>query len=291
MTRMADPPELPGVEHRWVRAGDVFLHVAQAGPPDAPPVVLLHGWPQHWYVWRRVIPLLAGDFRVLAPDLRGFGWSDAPKSSYRKDELAGDVVALLDALELDRVRLAGHDWGGLAGFHVCLAAPERVSAYTALSIVHPWSQLPLTAAALAAVAYQGIAGAPFLGAAVQRFTPFIPLVARVGGAPWDAEETEIFRAPFRSPDHAEAASRVYRSFLLSERAEIHGGRYAGQRLEVPTRLVAGRGDPVLSRSRLAGLEDHGDDARVEWVDGGHWLPETHPELVAARVAGRADGGL
>ena len=76
-----------------MQAGAVSLHVADAGAGD--PIVLLHGWPQHWYCWRRIIPRLVGEHRVLCPDLRGSGWSDAPRSSYAKNELADDVIALL----------------------------------------------------------------------------------------------------------------------------------------------------------------------------------------------------
>jgi len=75
---MGEPPELKGVLHEYVDAGGLRTHVALAGPPDAPAVLLVHGWPQNWWTWRHVIPTLAEHFRVIAPDLRGHGWSEAP---------------------------------------------------------------------------------------------------------------------------------------------------------------------------------------------------------------------
>ena len=111
-------PELPGVEHRFVDAGGVRLHVAEAG--DGEPVVLLHGWPEHWWTWRHLIPGLAERYRVICPDLRGFGWSDAPRRGYEKEQFAADVAELLDSLDLHDVRLVGHDWGGVAGFILCV---------------------------------------------------------------------------------------------------------------------------------------------------------------------------
>ena len=81
---VSEPPGLPGVTHRYVDAAGLRVHVAEAGDPDAPPVVLLHGWPQHWWMWRKVIPLLAGDHRVMCPDLRGHGWTDAPPRRLRQ---------------------------------------------------------------------------------------------------------------------------------------------------------------------------------------------------------------
>src|SRR5271157_6121253 len=102
-------PSVAGMSHRTVDIGGLGLHVAEGG--EGPPVLLLHGWPQHWYVWRGVAPGLAADHRVICPDLRGFGWSDAPPGDYAKATLAGDIIGLLDAMELDRVDLIAHDWG------------------------------------------------------------------------------------------------------------------------------------------------------------------------------------
>ena len=82
-------PYVPGVRHRQVRAGDLEMHVAEAGEGD--PIVLLHGWPQHWYLWRDVIPLLAPHGRVICPDLRGFGWTDAPDSTTRRSSSCGSA--------------------------------------------------------------------------------------------------------------------------------------------------------------------------------------------------------
>lgn len=88
------------------------MHVALAGPDDGPPLLLVHGWPQHWWEWRHVIPALAERFRVIAPDLRGFGWSEVPAGGYEKEQLASDMLALLDTLGIERVSWIGHDWGG-----------------------------------------------------------------------------------------------------------------------------------------------------------------------------------
>jgi len=134
-------PHVDGVSHRDVVANGVRLHVAEAGSSDADPILMLHGWPQHWWVWRALIPPLAERHRVICPDLRGFGWSEAPRGRYEPEIFASDAIALLDALEIDRVRLAGHDWGGLAGYLLALRHPERVQRYLALNIVHPWLRI------------------------------------------------------------------------------------------------------------------------------------------------------
>ena len=99
--------------------------------------MLVHGWPQHWWMWRHVVPLLAPHARLVMIDLRGFGWSDAPPGAYDKQTLADDLLAVLDALGLDRVRLMAHDWGAWSGFLACLAAPERFAAFLALGAPRP----------------------------------------------------------------------------------------------------------------------------------------------------------
>ena len=138
---MTAPPDIPGAEHRFAEidtadAGRLRVHYAEAG--DGPPLLLLHGWPQHFWCWRRVVPELAGDFRLICPDLRGFGWTDAPGRGYDNETFAADAVALLDALGLDRVGVIGHDWGGFTSLLLALQHPERVNALVAVSTPIPW---------------------------------------------------------------------------------------------------------------------------------------------------------
>ena len=129
-------PHVPGVTHRFVDVGGVRLHVAEAGSGD--PVVLLHTFPQHWYAWRHVVPLLAGQYRLICPDWRGFGWSEAPPRGYDTASRAADILALMDALGLHRVPLIAHDWGAHAAFRLALRAPGRVSHLLAVNAAHPW---------------------------------------------------------------------------------------------------------------------------------------------------------
>ncbi|MEU8305664.1 alpha/beta fold hydrolase [Actinomadura sp. NPDC048955] len=129
-------PWVDGVEHRFVEARGIRFHVAGAG--EGPPLMFVHGFPQHWYAWRHLVPLLADRYRLVMPDLRGAGWSDAPYRGYGTRDRAADVLALMDALGLDRVGLIGHEWGAWAGFRACLDAPDRFTRFLALNIVHPW---------------------------------------------------------------------------------------------------------------------------------------------------------
>src|SRR3954470_2710351 len=158
-------PELPGVQHRYETANGVRLHYAEAG--EGEPVVLLHGWPQHWWMWRHQIAPLAERFRVIVPDLRGLGWSDKPKSSYRKTLWLDDLIALLDKLGLERVRLVGHDWGGWVGMLAGIHHPQRIERLVVIAIPHPWRRKP-DLKALPILTYQLVAGGPLGKRAMRR---------------------------------------------------------------------------------------------------------------------------
>jgi pimeloyl-ACP methyl ester carboxylesterase len=106
------------------------------------PVVLLHGWPDSGRLWRNQVPALtAAGFRVIVPDLRGFGASDAPedKDAYALAFLASDVLAVLDHVVVSRAHIVGHDWGAALAWGIAALAPDRVDHLVALSVGHPSS--------------------------------------------------------------------------------------------------------------------------------------------------------
>lgn len=276
-------PDLDGVEHRWVRAGGLDLHVAEAG--EGPPLVMLHGWPQHWWMWRHLIPELSRHYRVICPDLPGLGWSEAPAGGYAKEALASDVLRLLDALGLDRVRLVGHDWGGFVGFLLCLRQPERFERFVALNIVHPWpSPQPMALASLPRLSYQLLLALPGVGPGLlQRRPGFVRwLIAGTSGHPeaWTDHDLALFAETLRQPERARASSMIYRTFLLRELGPLMRGAYRSKRLETPTLLIFGTDDPVIPTSALEGYEPYADDMSVQLVPGaGHFIAEEAPEAV------------
>jgi pimeloyl-ACP methyl ester carboxylesterase len=280
-------PQVDGVVHRTVRARGLDFHVAEAGSGDDV-VLCLHGWPQHWYEWRRLLPALAAEgHRVLALDLRGFGWSEAPRDGYEKEEMATDVLAVLDALGLERVKLVGHDWGGWIGFLLCLRAPQRFERFLALNIVPPWIDLRATIGHAWRFSYQQLVLAPGIGYGLHRRGDFVKRVL-VGGSKrkeaWDDETLSAFADSLAEPARARAAVQLYRVFNWRELLPILRGRYAAARLTVPTLMVFGVDDIVLRPQMLAGYERHADAMKIEFVDGvGHFIADEAPDLVAARA--------
>lgn len=285
---MAVPmPELPGVRHRDVDAGGVRLHVAEAGPADGEPVLLVHGWPQHWYCWREVIGRLPEEWRLVMPDLRGFGWSEKPAAGYEKEQLAGDLLALLDALGLDRVRYLGHDWGAFSGLLLALRAPERVSALLVLSVPHLWPSRhdQRNPWRLAGLAYQGVLSTPRVGEALmERGLARRMLAAGASPGTFSPAELDRYDAVMRTPDAARATGALYRTFLVHEIAPIVRGRYAEARLEVPARLIVGDRDVIVRGADLEGHDRNAPGLTVERAPGArHFLPEERPQLVADRA--------
>ncbi|XP_028793541.1 uncharacterized protein LOC114749217 [Neltuma alba] len=126
---------MEGMVHRTVEVNGINMHVAEKG--EGPVVLFLHGFPELWYSWRhQILSLSSRGFRAVAPDLRGYGDTDAPSSitSYTCFHLVGDIVALIDSLGVDQVCLVAHDWGAIVGWYLCLFRPERVKAYVCLSV-------------------------------------------------------------------------------------------------------------------------------------------------------------
>ncbi|XP_002270853.2 uncharacterized protein LOC100246529 isoform X1 [Vitis vinifera] len=126
---------MEGIEHTTVRANGINIHLAEKG--QGPIILLLHGFPEFWYSWRHQIHALASlGYRAVAPDLRGYGDSDAPADvdSYTYFHLVGDLIGVLDAIGADKVFVVGHDWGAFIGWNLCLFRPDRVKALVNLSV-------------------------------------------------------------------------------------------------------------------------------------------------------------
>lgn len=124
------------IEHRSVTTNGIKMHIASIG--SGPVVLLLHGFPELWYSWRhQLVGLASLGYRAIAPDLRGYGDTDAPPSpaSYTAVHIVGDLVGLLDSLGIDQVFLVGHDFGAVMAWYFCLFRPDRVKALVNMSVI------------------------------------------------------------------------------------------------------------------------------------------------------------
>ncbi|XP_052194101.1 uncharacterized protein LOC127802378 [Diospyros lotus] len=126
---------MEGIEHRTVTVNGINMHVAEKG--QGPLLLFLHGFPEIWYTWRhQILAFAALGYRAVAPDLRGYGDSDAPASpsAYTCFHAVGDLVALIDSLEASEAFVVGHDWGAMIGWYLCLFRPDKVKAFVSLAV-------------------------------------------------------------------------------------------------------------------------------------------------------------
>ncbi len=290
----ADLPALDGVRHRYVQLPGLRMHVAEAGAGE--PLLLLHGFPQHWWGWRKVQPALAEHFPVVAPDQRGAGWTDAPPDGYTEEQLVADVVALLDALGLDRVSLVGLDLGGILGYRLCLAHPERVRRFVCLAAPHPyptfspgilgrlWRLWPSFATAMP------LLGPRLLATGRQTIPRRMMLGDTTDTGVWSPEDLELFLGPLRDRSRARAAAALYRALAMGSARRAAAGAYRRTRLVTPTLqlygtvLYEGNRDAAGHPGLLHGFEPYADDVAIAHVPGsGYYLAEEQPDAVVRHV--------
>lgn len=274
---------VPELTHRYLHANGVRLHVAEAGT-SGPPVLLLHGYPQHAYAWRHVIAGLAGNHRIYALDLRGAGHSDAPRRGYDTPTLARDVLAALDALGLPTVTLAGHEWGGWLGFHLALTAPERFTGFVAVNAPHPWLPHRKLLPQMWRFWYTALLEYPLIGAWVIRRTGVVRWLLRRGRPGLADADIAVFADPARQPARARAGQQLHWQVVLRDIPRRVLGGYRHQHLPVPTLLLAGANDFALAPRSLTGAGHHADHLAIRVIGGGgHYLPEERPGIVAAAI--------
>ena len=281
----ATMPELQGVTHQWIEVRGTRLHVAEAGSGD--PVILLHGFPQNWWEWHGVIPLLAGNYRVIAPDQRGFGWSDAAPGGYTAESLVADIVELMAQLGITRARFLTHDWGAIVGQLLAMQRPDLVQALvvTGAPDVHIRPNTRLLS--MVPKLWHAFALAvPVLGPRLQRsgtmmrhlFTAFDP----PGGV--SEEDLALYSAAAAELRRARAGSALYRGTILPAFLKIIFGVYARQDFTVPTLAVIGAGEPSAVLQQMGHRRGRGGNVTTEIVPGeGHFLADHRPGLVAGKA--------
>ena len=277
-----------GWRERRVRAGEVELHIVEAGPEDAPPVMLLHGFPEFWWGWRKLIgPLAAAGFRVIAPDLRGYNLSERPAgvAAYRLDRLAGDVASLIDALGHQRVHLVGHDWGGLVAWATAALHQERVERLAILDAPHPqaWRSFMMRHPTQALrSAYVGWFQLPFAPEAALSALNFAMLRSTMRSSAqrglFSQADLDTYAQAWRRPDALRAMLNCYRALARPGAPRL--GRIA-----VPTLVLWGERDSFMDNRLAASSAGRCEQAEVRLIAGAtHWLHLEQPDRIARELA-------
>ena len=237
------------METIFFQNSNVRLHAAAAGPKDAPVVVLLHGFPEFWYGWRRQIePLSAAGFRVIVPDQRGYNLSSKPAgvSWYAMPELVSDVIAIADELGQEKILLAGHDWGAAVAWSAALLYPQRIAKLSVLNVPHPSVMrkfLSTRPRQFLRSWYMFFFQLPWLPEAL--FSAFNfragsrSLLRSSRPGTFTAEDLDLYRSAWSQPAALTAMINWYRA-LFRTRA-----KFSDKTVRVPTRILWGERDDFL----------------------------------------------
>jgi haloacetate dehalogenase len=286
---------ISGLDYRRLRVGDADYQVAVGG--DGPAVVLLHGYPQTHYTWRLVAPELARSQTVVAPDLRGYGASNAPPGGphgegYSKREMAAELVELLDELGIERAAVIGHDRGARVAYRMALDHPERVERLAVLNIVPTVDQFERVTAENA-IGYWPFfllaQPAPFperlIAAAPDHYVrSIISDWAEVPGA-IDEEAMRHYVGAFTEDSIAAHCSEYRASFHLDRRIDADD-RAAGNRIGCPLLFAWGELDPAFAdpSGPLEIWRGWAEDVEGTGLPAGHFIPEESPEELLDALA-------
>ncbi|HET7077052.1 MAG TPA: alpha/beta hydrolase [Chloroflexia bacterium] len=275
------------LEEHYIPTNGITLHVMAAGPADGPLVVLLHGFPEFWYGWRRQIPALAAaGYRVLVPDQRGYNRSDKPRglSAYRSNHMAADIVGLLDAVGRERAAIAGHDWGALVGWLLALEYPERVARLAILNVPHPKvlednlrHNMRQRVRSLYAAFFQ-LPGLPEWLLRAGNWRALAETMRR-SACPGSFTTADLrrYRAAWARPGAITAMLNWYRAAL---RRPPH--RPADPRVYVPVLMIWGARDQALGREMAPESIALCDDGRLHVLeDATHWVQHDAADRVNA----------
>jgi pimeloyl-ACP methyl ester carboxylesterase len=277
-------------------ATGIRMNVETAGSDDAPPVIFVHGFPESHRTWRELVPLMADKVRMVMPDMRGFGASDKPQdvTDYLTPKLVADLLALADALEIDRFALVGHDWGGAIAWAAALGGDPRVERLAIINSPHPaifQKSLIDRTDQRAASQYMNAFRNPAMEAGIARMgfdtffdKSFAPHVDMTKISP---DERQHYIDNWSKPGAMTAMLNWYRASQIvvpapgEEVATPEWVERGVPRLNIPVRVIWGLDDKALLPVQLEGMGEVGDDVEVFPLKGvGHFAPWQAPQAVA-----------
>jgi haloacetate dehalogenase len=277
----------PGFATDDVDTAGARIHLRLGG--SGPPLLLLHGHPETHAMWHRVAPLLAGNFTVVAADLRGYGDSSRPPSApdhepYAKRAMARDMVDAMASLGFDRFRIAGHDRGGRVAYRLTLDHPERIDRLAVLDIVPTVEMWDRMDARLALENWHWLFMAqaePFperlIGYDVDSY------YFRDRRERFDPRALHEYLRALRNPDTIHAICEDYRAGATYDRELDARDKADGRRIECPVLVLWSALEDLDPLDPISIWREWADEVTGEGLDCGHFLAEERPEETAAAL--------
>ena len=283
------------LEHAFIQTNGVRLHVVLASVSTGSttargePVILLHGFPEYWGGWKQQIPALTqAGHRVIVPDQRGYGQSDAPRgvSAYALPELAKDIVGLMDALGYEKVCLAGHDWGAAVAWAVGIAYPERVRKLAILNVPHPAVMMdflrksPRQMLKSWYIAFFQIPGLADWLLARDDFALTARLLVGSGKkGTFNRAQLEEYKDAWRASGGLTGMINWYRAL-----ARFRPAMPTETRLKMPVLILWGKNDVALSAEMAAASLKFCQNGQLVYFENAtHWVQHDEAEAVSTRL--------
>jgi epoxide hydrolase 4 len=283
--------QLLDLENFYIHTNGIRLHTVQCGPDDGPVVILLHGFPEFWYGWRKQIePLSKAGFRLIIPDQRGYNLSEKPPGiePYRLEHLAADVLGIIEATGLQTVSLVGHDWGGIVAWWIAMHQPERLKNLAILNAPHPYNMkqtlqrdLKQVFRSLYALFFQF----PRIPEAWLRNNDWELLIRGMlknsNPGAFDEEDIDYYRQAWWRKGAITAMLNYYRAnfrypIIFPQKIDIH----------IPTLVIWGAQDNALIKSLAQASIDLCATGRLEIFEGAtHWVQHEEFERVNELLVG------
>jgi pimeloyl-ACP methyl ester carboxylesterase len=270
-------------DHALIKTNGINLHVVQAGPEDGPLVILLHGFPEFWYGWHKQIDFLAEQgYRVYAPDQRGYNISEKPNgiAAYNLDELAADIIGLIDASGRDKAMLVGHDWGAAVAWWTACKYPQRLNKLVILNVPHQNVFRKTVTTDLEQMMrswYMGFFQIPFIpetlmGVMSEVLARGMQSSSKPGA--FTDEDMAEYRKAWAQPGALKSMINWYRSIIQQP------PKSPDPRVKIPTLILWGKKDAYLKWEMAQASVDFCDNGKLIYFDNAtHWIQHEEPERV------------
>ncbi len=270
---------------RYYQLKEVDLHVIEAGPPEGPLLLFMHGFPEFWYGWHKQIPFFAAlGYRVVAPDLRGYNLSSKPAGikAYTSSRHVEDIVQLIQALGRQKATLVGHDWGGVVAWHFAIKHPSLLEKLVVMNIPHPAimrKTLKKSIRQMLKSWYAGFFQLPFLPEFLIKGTSYHMLsnsiVASSRRGTFTEKDLARYRTAWRQPGSLTAMLNWYRAARHSQQELKHP-----QPISTPTLLLWGKNDRFLNKEMATESIALCPSGKLLFLNRAtHWLHHEEPDTV------------